>query len=188
MHDRVSLCKCSYWQVHETTRHWGDPAPGSSKISPHSPASPVGMHGGSLSESSAPGRCAASPGSVAGESGARAVTLAGRRVHLAGGRDSGPGLVRCRQARSSSPARPWTSLGIRCRAGSHWGTRQTRRRSPPLVSGRARSTGSAPDLPDVSVLDHTTLGRSAAPSHLAGTSAVPRIAQLARPRWPYIFS
>ena len=97
MHDRISHCECSYWQVHKTIRHWGDPAPGSPEISPHSPASPERMRGGSLSQSSGPGRGTASPGREAGESGVRVVALAGLRVRLAGDGDSGPGLVRSRQ-------------------------------------------------------------------------------------------
>ncbi len=148
MHDRISQCECSYRHARKTIRHWDDPAFGSPEISPHSQASPERVHGGSLSQSSGPGRGTTVRGRGTGESGVRFAALAGPKVRLAGDGDSGAGLMRCGRARSSSPARPWTSLAICCRAGSRGGTRQTPRRGPPLVSGRARSTGSAaPDPP-----------------------------------------
>jgi hypothetical protein len=101
MHDRISLCKCSHWRMHETIRPWDDPAPGSPEMSAHAPASPAGMPGGCSSQSGEPGRGAAAPGTVAGECSLRAVALAGLRVRLAGDGDWGPGLVRRRQSRAS---------------------------------------------------------------------------------------
>jgi hypothetical protein len=101
MLNRISLCKCSYWQARETIRPSGDPTPGSPQISPHSLASPEGTRAGSLSQGSGPGCCTIAPGVGAGGGSVCGASLAGRDRRLFGDEDSGPGLVRRGRARSS---------------------------------------------------------------------------------------
>jgi len=59
MHDRISQCKSPYGRVHEMIRHWGDLAPSSPEVSPHSTASPREIHAWCSSQSGGRGRCTA---------------------------------------------------------------------------------------------------------------------------------